>query len=144
MRNSGTDVQRAQASLCDFLNAMHGWEEKHYLELMDLPEGNAGQAGLEQAAHELERIFETYCMPGKADRRRLKGPRIGCPAEYDLKRDRLYFGEESKGSLLFIYQQNIGAGVKIRFTMRKHQNDWRIHKAEYFDPAKDAWQRHML
>jgi hypothetical protein len=140
MQNPATeDTQKAFTA---FVDTMHAWETRHYAIIMPLmEEGDAAMEEMKQARLELVKLFEEHLAPGSGDRRRLDAIGLSDPPTYDSRRDNITVESTSSSRVVLAYQQNAEPRSKFRFTIKRVQSKWLVHKGEIFDMEQKKWFR---
>ncbi len=139
------DVEQAKKTLYKFFSAMYTWETHYndeFNKVEDEEDGDVDAAIFAVANAELAVLYDTYCIPKKADRRRLFGC-VGWPPTYNPKDVIDEVVIEGNKILLAYNPSNVRDG-RIRFTMKKYKGVWLIYKAEEFDEFADKWRGYIL
>ncbi|MDQ0029698.1 NTF2 fold immunity protein [Arthrobacter bambusae] len=130
----------AVRAFVDFVDAMHAWEMRNYLVIAPLLEKRkAVVKEMDDAQRELAGIFAQHLVPGSCDRRRMDSGGIGYPPTYDADRDVIKLEKAIPGEVTFRYAQTTRPKSKLRFTMKRTGNTWRVHSGEIFDARRSKW-----
>ncbi len=139
------DVEQAKKTLQNFFSAMYTWET-HYNEefekVEDEEDGDVDAAIFARANAELAVLYDTYCIPKKADRRRLYGA-VGWPPTYNPK-DVIDEVVIDGNKIILYYNPSNVRDERVRFTMKKYKGAWLIHKAEEFYSSENKWSGYIL
>lgn len=135
----------AVRAFVEFVDAMHAWETKNYSVIAPLLEnGKAAMNEMADAQHELARIFEAHLVPGSGDRRRMDSSGIGYPATYDADRDVIKLEKAMPSEVTFRYLQTARPKSKLRFTVKRVADAWRVHRGEIFDARRSKWRTFVI
>lgn len=138
MQKSSTEA--AKKAFIAFIDAMHAWETRHYAIIMPLMlEGDAAMDEMKRAKLELAQLFEEHLKPGSGDRRRLDGLGISEPPTYDSKRDDITIESSTPSEVVLGYKQNAEPKSTFRFTIKRAQDKWLVHKGKIFDDERQKW-----
>ncbi|MBB6403777.1 NTF2 fold immunity protein [Arthrobacter sp. AZCC_0090] len=124
----------------EFVDAMHAWETRNYSVIAPLLEKRkVAMKEMDDARGELARIFEKHLVPGRCDRRRMDSNGIGYPPTYDADRDVIKLEKAVSGEVTFRYVQATRPKSKLRFTVKRVADGWRVHNGEIFDARRSKW-----
>ncbi|MFH5880290.1 NTF2 fold immunity protein [Arthrobacter sp. NA-172] len=135
----------ALRAFVDFVDAMHVWETKSYAAIAPLLENRkVAMNEMAEANRELERIFEKHLIPGSGDRRRMDSNGIGYPPTYDADRDVIKLEKSAVDEVTFRYVQTIRPRARLRFTVRRVADKWRLLDGEIFDARRSKWLKFVI
>lgn len=132
-------TEKAMSNFIEFACDMNIWEKSFHQARMKVIGTPKSAAVEDKARNELIEIFNKYCYPKKADRRRTISLSTYEPVTYDVNRDEILLYKIKKDSIEFLYKKRTNIVNDFIFTMKPYKGEWKIYKAQYFDSIKEKW-----